>query len=147
MQFFIMATQKFDHDGIKLYRWPIKNISLASHTQSLIFNSDSLGRKLSTASYPGLPSQLFSQPWIKSTAAEKVVRKGLGTRLDYRRIGALLTIPSLSVTVTASCVLHCCCSKSASESTRICCLHIVKDMLTLHWHTLVCYRSYVLQFV
>ena len=37
------------------------------------------------ASYPGLPSQLFSQPWQKNTllatAAKKAVREGLGTRL------------------------------------------------------------------
>ena len=37
------------------------------------------------ASYPGLPSQLFSQPWQKATlfatAAKKAVREGLGTRL------------------------------------------------------------------
>ena len=37
------------------------------------------------ASYPGLPSQLFSQPWKKNalfyTAAKKAVREGLGTRL------------------------------------------------------------------
>ena len=54
------------------------------------------------ASYPGLPSQLFSQPWKKawlthaffhgcekslptlfSTVAKKAVREGLGTRLRY----------------------------------------------------------------
>ena len=36
------------------------------------------------ASYTGLPSQLFSQPWKKafSTAAKKAVREGLGTRLS-----------------------------------------------------------------
>ena len=42
---------------------------------------ESLGN---VASYPGLPSQLFLQPWKKalfSTAAKKAVREGLGTRL------------------------------------------------------------------
>ena len=36
------------------------------------------------ASYPGLPSRLFLQPWktLFSTAAKKAVREGLGTRLS-----------------------------------------------------------------
>ena len=53
------------------------------------------------ASYPGLPSQLFSQPWQKAwfaTAAKKAVREGLGTRLirlhSWHSICILITIIS-----------------------------------------------------
>ena len=46
--------------------------------------TDLLASSFVLASYPGLPSQLFSQPWQKTlftTAAKKAVREGLGTRL------------------------------------------------------------------
>ena len=50
--------------------------------------------ELLIASYPGLPSQLFSQPCF-STVAKKAVREGLGTRLNCLPFLVVLTVSSL----------------------------------------------------